>query len=59
MGGSRGGGAYGPPPTQENHKVVGSILRKFGIEPPREAIGPGSNCLSREVGKALCEIRST
>ena len=28
-----------------------------GTDPPREAIGPkGSNCFSREVRTALCEI---
>ena len=52
------GGAGGPRPL-ESYKLFNICFpRKTGKDPPREAIGPlRSNCFSREVRTALCEIR--
>ena len=55
MGGSRGEtmGSRTPGKSQ----VAIDFLRNTGKEPPRKAIGPlGSNCFSRKVRSALCEI---
>ena len=58
MGGFRGvtGGPDRHPPG--NSQVAVGVLRNSGTNHPLEAIGPfGSNCFSREVRTAPCEIR--
>ena len=51
-----GQGVQTPPPPGKLQVAIG-FLRNYCMDHPREAIGPrGSNCFSREVHTALCEI---
>ena len=52
-----GGGTGGPDSPLGNHKWLEVSLKILVLTPSQEAIGPkGSNCFSREVRMALCEI---
>ena len=63
-GGGGGGGGRGSGPPGKSQVAIG-ILRNTSIDPPQEAIGSlpqeaigslGSNCFSKEVHTAHCEI---
>ena len=55
-GGGGGGGGRGSGPPGKSQVAIG-LLRNTSIDPPQEAIGSlGSNCFSKEVHTAHCEI---
>ena len=52
------GRTVGSKPRMENHKLLLCFFINNGTNTLQEAIGPTrSNCFSREVRTALCEIR--